>query len=165
VELFTKGATEVATQTGLLSSDANDVALFGPVDEPTSQKSFLIATPGFAGLAGGVTPDTVMPGAPFFSLSGDTLIFQTLNPTGPIFDTVVLGPGEIPIDGVLSLHRVNPGGELFDPPGDLLAAENSPTNYAGDSGHVMLPEPQSTLLAMVAILAATAITRARRASG
>jgi hypothetical protein len=163
VELFTKGAGEVATQTGLLSSDANDVGLVGPVDAPTTQKSFLIATPGFADLEGAVTPDTVMPGAPFFSVSGDTLIFQTLNPTGPVFDTIAFSAGELPLDGVQSLHRENPGGTpAADPPGGLFSAENSPTNYSGDSGHLMLPEPHPALLAAAALLAVAAITRARQ---
>jgi hypothetical protein len=159
VELFTKGAGEVAIQTGRLRSDANDVDLVGPVLAPTTSRSFLIATPGFADLPGGVTPDTTMPAGPFFEVDGDTLVFTTLN-NAPIFDTIIFGPGELPLDGVLSLHRDNPGGTSgADLPGGLFPDDNSPTNYAGDAGHLMLPEPATTLLGAIALVAVSAAAR------
>lgn len=159
VELFTKGFGEVRTQDGQLHSDGSQVGLLGPVAPPTTNRSFLLATPGFAELPGAVVPDTVMPGAPFFSVDGDTLVFQT--PNDIVFDSVSFGPGELPVDGVQSLHRDNPGGETAgDPPGGLFAADNSPTNYAGDVGQLMLPEPRPSLLATTALLAVSAIARA-----
>lgn len=159
VELFTKGASEIRTQDGRLDSSSASVTLLGPVPLPTTNRSFLVATPGFADLPGAVVPDTVMPVAPFFSVEGDTLVFQVVNEI-QVFDTVTFGAGELPLDGTGSLHRVNPGGTSpTDPPGGLVVADNSPSNYAGETGHVTLPEPAPTLLAAATLLATAVLSR------
>lgn len=160
VELFTKSPSEPATQASELASDTNNVTLLGPVAQPTTNHSFLLATPGFADLPGAVVPDTILPVAPFFSVDGDTLAFRYL---GADVDVVTFLPGELPLDGVTSLHRQNPGGiSGADPPGGLFPAENSPTNYAGDAGHLMLPEPSVHLLGATALLILCASRAGRR---
>jgi hypothetical protein len=67
---FRRRRLEAATLTFRTASSSVD--LFGPVLAPTTNRSFLIATPGFAEFPGAVTPDTVMASAPFFEIDGDT---------------------------------------------------------------------------------------------
>jgi hypothetical protein len=159
VELFTKSFGEVATQLTKLDSTDHSVPLVGPLEGPTSFRSYLIATPGFAGLPGAVVPDVEMPVAPFFRVDGDTLRFRTL--TNVLYDSVSFGAGELPLDGLLSLHRMNPGGSgSYDRPGGLFVAENSPTNYAGEVG--FLPEPGAAVLGAVALGSVVLVVRRRR---
>jgi hypothetical protein len=88
----------------------------------TANHHLLFATAGFSALAGGVTPDYLIP-AHFFNPAGDTL-----NWAGPLFDTKTFGA--VPTDGIHSLLI----------PADT-SATNSPTNFAGSSGSVNLVPP------------------------
>jgi hypothetical protein len=98
------------------------------------------------------------------ALDADTLRFVSdpgLCAPGGVCDEVSFGLGELPLDGVLSLHRDNPGGTSgADPPGGLSAAANTPTNFDGEVG--MLPEPRVGLLRVLALGLLTVCARGRR---
>lgn len=88
----------------------------------TSNHHLLIATAGFAALPGVPTPDFIIPDGFLFSPDG---LLENLALLGPS-----LGYTNLPIDGVLSLA------------GDgVTTAVNSPTNFNGDTGTVVLPVP------------------------
>ena len=126
--------------------DTNANSFTYPNDLPsiiTANKSFLMATAGFELLPGGVTPDYTIP-SQFFSVTGDTLVFSSnvsiLNFTG----------GVLPTDGVNSLLF---GGGM---------AVNSPTNFAGDTGSVIVPEPATCVLAGLGLVVLLAYRWRRR---
>jgi len=95
-----------------------------PADLPsaiTANKSFLIATPGFAAL-GIVAPDYIMP-AGFLFVGGGTVDYAGVD---------ILTSGTLPTDGVTSLNR------------DGTTGVNSPRNFAGQTGSIPLaPIPPS----------------------
>lgn len=91
----------------------------------TANHRLLFATDGFAALAGGVTPDFVIP-QNFFSVSGDTLNFANVD---------VKTFASIPTDGLMSLNYSGSTPNI---------AANTPTNFANDSGSVNLPPPMTT---------------------
>jgi uncharacterized repeat protein (TIGR01451 family) len=90
---------------------------------PTQGHSLLLATPGFASLPGGITPDFVIPTG-FLFTGGGTLAFGN-----PLADTFDYGAGELPLDNVQSLNR------------NKTTGVNSPTNFAGQTGSVTCPDP------------------------
>ena len=91
---------------------------------PVNGQHFLIATPGFAAIAG-VTPDYTFPATPFFKSSGDTLSY---------------GPGL----SVLTTPALSGGSQAFGPSGFVPAR---PTNFAGRVGSV--PEPATCTLLLL----------------
>ena len=102
--------------THLMASFPNDLP-----SELTANKFFLIATPGFAGLTGAVTPDYTMPDG-FLFIDGGTVVFADM--FDPI-STVIYGT--LPIDGILSLNA------------DGSTGTNNPTNFAGATGSIVAP--------------------------
>ena len=88
----------------------------------TAGKKFLIGTAGLAA-ASGVTPDYIIPDG-FIFTSNVTISFDTV-------DSVVIP--SIPTDGTLSLTRS--GANSF------TSATNSPTNFAGTTGTVVVSNP------------------------
>ncbi len=95
----------------------------------TANHHCLIATPGYVAISGAPTPDYVLPSNNFFSVSSDTINYAGVNMLG-------FTAGQLPTDGVNSLNRAYNSMILF-------IAENSPTNFAGDTGSVSPPPPQS----------------------
>jgi hypothetical protein len=91
---------------------------------PINGQHFLIASPGFATIAG-VTPDFTFTATPFFNHAGDTLSY---------------GPGL----NVLTTPALSGGSQAFGPSGFVLAR---PTNFAGKVGSV--PEPPTCLLLLL----------------
>jgi hypothetical protein len=147
---------EVGVPSQLISATNTGESFFiggGPLTAPTSNKFFLIATPGFAALPGAPTPDSIIPAAniPFFATSGDTVVYS-------VYDNWVFGT--VPTNGSDSLHRTG-----------TSPAANTPTNYAGQSGQVG-PAPSVPalnglgigLVAGVLLLAGIAIARRRTAA-
>ncbi len=106
---------------------------------PVNGQHFLIATPGFAAIAG-VTPDYTFPAVPFFKPAGDTLNY------GPFINT-------------LTTPALNGGKQAFGPGGFVLA---KPTNFAGSVGSV--PEPSTGLLLLLGAIGAWTLTRRLRRS-
>lgn len=93
----------------------------------TANKTFLIATPGFGALPGGVTPDYTLP-ANFFSVAGDTINF------GGGLDIFTFSGAQIPHNGILSLNR------------NLTTGTNSPRNFHDQQGSVVVTEPSTMVL-------------------
>lgn len=90
----------------------------------TAGRSMLIATPGFDSLTGGVTPDYTLPITSFLFTGGGILNFAENS------DIFTYGVGELPLDGVKSLNR------------NKTTGNNSPTNFAGQTGSVSCPNPK-----------------------
>ncbi len=114
----------------------------------TAFKNFLVGTESYAALPGVPEPDYVLPDG-FMDPNGDTVLWW-IN-----YDAFSYGSGVMPADGVNSLHRVS----IF--PEVLSVAQNSPTNYAGETGTVVLPAAVPampthglTLLALALVAAA-----------
>ena len=87
----------------------------------TANKTFLMATSGFAALPGTPTPDYIIFDN-FFDPTGDTLTF-----TPPIPDEIVAFiSGDIPLCGTLSMNA------------DLTTGTNSPTNFSDETGPITI---------------------------
>ena len=99
----------------------------GNVVAPTSNRSYLIATPGFAALPGAPTPNAVKNTGFLFALTDTSMQY---NP----YDTATWASGALPTDGVHSLQRTGPGQAM-------VVSVNSPTNYAGATGSVNAAPP------------------------
>ncbi len=89
----------------------------------TANKKFLVGTESYAALPGVPAPDYVLPDG-FMDPNGDTVHWWTYQ---------TFSFGSVPIDGVNSLNL------NFFEPGDVSIGQNSPTNYAGETGTVVLP--------------------------
>lgn len=84
----------------------------------TANKHLLLATSGFAALPGAPAPDFIIEDN-FLIFQGDTLRYWTYPAA-----TMTYGTGELPSDGITSLHI---GG---------TTGVNSPTNFSGETGSV-----------------------------
>jgi len=96
----------------------------------TTNRDFIIATPGYAALPGVPAADFALPTNNFFNPAGDTLNY--------IFGTDSFTFASVPTDGVNSLHR-----DIFAIPSSSIGT-NNPTDFAGVTGAV--PEPSSFAL-------------------
>lgn len=147
-------------ETGLpghtVSSTTQSFVIPGPaLVGPTSGRSYLIATAAFAALPGAPTPDAILPAGsvPFFSTGGDTVSYVP-------WDSFSFGGGLVPTDGINSLNR------------DLTTSPNTPKNYAGVTGSVVVPPPvpalsppaTGLLVALLALAGAALALRKRAAA-
>lgn len=105
-----------------VSSDATGLSYVFPENLVglTANKYLLLGTAGYAAIPGAPTPDYIIPDN-FFSLDGDTLRYWTYPDA-----TMTWASGEVPTDGVMSLN------------GDGSTGTNSPTNFAGETGSVVI---------------------------
>jgi hypothetical protein len=112
----------------------------GALTPPTSNKFYLIATPGFAALPGAPTPDAIIPAGsvPFFNNGGDTLSYVP-------WDTWAFPA--IPTDGVNSRKR------------DGTTSVNNPTNYAGTTNSIVAPTsvPAMPSVGMIVMICAAVL--------
>ena len=92
----------------------------------TAFKQFLVGTQSYAALPGVPAPDYVLPDG-FLDPSGDTVVWW-------FYQTMTIPPGVMPSDGILSISVDDPAA-----PTGFVVGENSPTNYAGETGRVVLP--------------------------
>lgn len=92
------------------------------VVSPTANKSYLIATPGFAALPGAPTPNAIKAAGFLFALTDTSMMYSP-------YDTATWTAGALPTDGVHSLQRPGVGQAM-------AVAVNSPTNYSGATGSV-----------------------------
>jgi hypothetical protein len=138
IELFTTASTEfflsnhqiTATSDGVLRTFTLNHDLGGAPS--TSNRTFLIATASFGGLAGAVTPDYPTLPAGFFNPNAGSI---TLNFSG--VDSLTFAGATLPKDGVNSLVDASPGGAP-----NLGSAINSPKNFAQAQGSINLtPTP------------------------
>jgi len=99
---------------------------------PTFNRSLLFGTAGIQA-AGGPAPDYIIPNGFLFTAGGTISTFGTdINSDGPYT--------ALPTDGSLSRTWVGGGN-----------AVNSPRNFAGQAGVVVVPEPTSVILVPVAL--------------
>ncbi len=117
-------ANETALGNKDISSAATGNSYVFPANLPcnncTANKHLLLATQSFADLPGAPTPDYIIePG--LFSINGDTLTYWFYAAA-----TWTYGAGQVPVDGVNSLNR------------DGTSGINSPTNFAGEEGSVVI---------------------------
>ncbi len=151
IEMFTNAPNELflnahqmsATSDGVSATVSLNHNLVGPT---TANRHFLLATPGFAALPGGVAPDYTLP-AQFFDPQAASI---TINFVSGV-DVVSFPGASLPKNGLHSFTDTN----VFGAP-NLTVGVNSPTNFAGASGSVnLVPEPGSrSLLAAAATCAA-----------
>jgi hypothetical protein len=124
------GADEHLVSGHRIISSANSFRL--PNSLPTSissrNRTFLVATPGFAALPGAVTPDFTFEAANFFSTVADNIRFDSL-------DSFIFSMGQLPTNGVLSRVDKTP----FAATSMFENQVNSPTNFAGATGSLFTP--------------------------
>lgn len=107
----------------------------------TMNRHMLIATPGFAALAGGVTPNYTLPdpavNGPFFNpnAASITITFLASN------DAITFAGATLPKNGVDSLTDASAFGLSPGNPTNISVTINSPTNFAGTAGSVNVPPP------------------------
>ena len=143
VELFDSFASENFISSSFVTSNAKSFDIPSDLVGNTANKTFLLATAGFGALPGGVTPDFVIP-PNFFSLSGDTITFTGSG------DTLTFTGAQLPKNGVLSLNA------------NLSTGTNTPKNFAGQEGSVVVPEPSTMVLVGLAGSTLLMVYRARR---
>lgn len=126
--------------------------------EDTSFRSFLIASPGFGSLPGGVAPDYTLPAGlmPFFNPNADTITLKIISANINVDGPLTFTGAQLPKDGKTSLTdtHTGTGAPVF------VLTPNSPKNFgpldgSGTEGHVNLPvpEPSSLVLAAMAAMA------------
>ena len=92
----------------------------------TANKKFLVGTQSYAALPNVPTPDYVIPDGAI-NPSGDTIVWW-------LYQTKDIPLGTMPSDGILSISVIDPA----SPTSGFTVGVNSPTNFAGDTGSVML---------------------------
>jgi hypothetical protein len=95
----------------------------------TASKHLLIATPGFALVPGAPTPNYILPCGPFFTPGATSITIDF----GEGTDTITFAGSTLPTDGENSLTDTDLGAGQ-----SLMAAANSPTNFAGTAGNLNL---------------------------
>lgn len=122
------------------------------VSVPALGAHLLIATPGYAALGGVPAADFVLPINNFFSTSADTITYSS-----PFISQVTFPSPSLPIDGIDSL--------TIDPfvAHTSVSAVNSPTNLAGQTGTISVPEPSTMSLLGAGAIGLLACARRRRA--
>jgi hypothetical protein len=140
IELFTNQPSESFVQGHVLTvmSDTNTASftLNSNVGSNTANRHMLFATPGFAALAGGVTPTFTIP-ANFIKPDANSITVTWSSG----FDTLTFPGSQLPKNGVHSLT------DAFPIPGtgtSLSVGVNSPTNFNGAGGSVNVPIPGDT---------------------
>ncbi len=152
-EVFLNNHNLIVTSDGVKKEFVFDHSLTNPTDG----KHFLLATAGFAALAGGVASDYSPLPANFFNPNASTIFFDFAH----AFDTLTLSGSQMPKDGVNSLTDTDLAPESGVD--NMVVGVNSPTNFAGATGSVnLIPEPAAAVLATFAAIAA--VIKGRRAS-
>jgi hypothetical protein len=116
----TSGETFVAGRP--VKSLTKNFTIANNVTAPTTHKHLLFGNPAFAALPGAPPPDQVVNINNFFSITSDTITYDP-------YDTMSFTAGQLPTDGENSLNQVGD---------NIVILPNSPTNYAGQSGHVVV---------------------------
>jgi hypothetical protein len=98
-----------------------------PLPFGTAHKKFLVGTVAYAALPGVPAPDYILPNG-IIEPSGDTIVWW-------FYQTKTIPPATMPNDGVHSLAVIDPA----NPDSGYASTINSPTNFAGVKGRVLLP--------------------------
>ena len=138
IELFTTNGSERFLDNHVITATSDGNAVSFVLDHnlvgSTANKHFLIATAGFAALAGGVAPDFTPLPANFFNSNATSI---SINFAG--VDTVTFAGSTLPKDGINSLTDQSPSGVQ-----NLVAGVNSPTNFAGATGSINVSAPMES---------------------
>ena len=110
-----------ATSDGVIRNFDFDRNLVGA----TANRSFLVATPGFAALPGAVAPDFVLPCGPFFDPAAASITIDFIGA-----DSLTFAGSALPTDGSNALRATVSGA--------LSTAGNAPTNFASETGLLAL---------------------------
>jgi hypothetical protein len=133
VELFTTAPREglLTTHDIVITSDgvAKTVTFNHDLAGSTASKHFLVATPGFGSIAGGVTPDYTPTSGNLFNPNAANIKFDFAHE----FDVLEVTGSQIPKDGINSLHDAD---TTYLGPDVLSTGPNSPTNFAGATGNL-----------------------------
>ena len=124
-EVLIGGLNVTSEATGNVFTIPDDI--FG---KNTAFKHLLFATQAFADLPGAPTPDYII-SENFFSTSADVVWWSPERS----YDSFTFGVGVLPIDGLRSIHVTDYVADTF------VLDENSPTNFAGDTGPVWAGGP------------------------
>jgi len=153
VELANNADLEDLTATHTVASNSETYTIPSNLGTTsTANHHLLFATPAYASAPGAVPPDFTFnplapPSATFMSRSADTINF------GNGLNTFSYAAGELPTNGELSLNEAY-GSNV------RTVASNSPTNFAGQIGH--LPEPSGWLTQLAGAAAVFALARTKR---
>ena len=126
----------------------------------TAHKKFLVGTQSYAALPGVPAPDYVLPDG-FLDPDGDTVVWW-------FYQTMEIAPGAMPSNGVDSISVVTPSNPGNPPV--FAVGTNSPTNFAGETGTVVLPaavpsaSPSTLALLAFALVALGTLLLARRSA-
>ncbi len=135
-----------------LTSNSHTFTFSANAQSPTTNHHLLFATAGFGSIAGGATPDYIIP-SNFFNPAGDTLSFA---PSSGVDQKTF---ASAPTDGINSLNFT---GQFTG----AVIAVNSPRNYAnnGTSVNLSAPEPATIACAVIGVglLASRRFTRRTR---
>ena len=115
----------------------------------TANKKFLVGTESYAQLPGVPAPDYVLPDG-FLEPDGDTVVWW-------FYQTMTIPPGVMPSDGTLSISVDQPAS-----PTGFVVGVNSPTNFAGETGTVVLPAPVPSFSAWAMALSAALVVATAR---
>jgi hypothetical protein len=149
IELFDSFAGErlIAGHSVIANSDGVIKTFSIPANLPTTPSTanthFLLATPGFNLLPGGVTPNFTLPdpavNGPFFNPNA-TNITITFNGSN---DSMSFSGSLLPKDGFQSLTDTNASGF---PPGtpNIVVTDNTPTRFPNTAGQIDLRAPAPT---------------------
>ena len=133
--------------TNSMASFPNDL-----LSDLTADNFFLIATAGFAELAGAVTPDYILPDGFLFIGGGSVVFADKFDPLNTV------NHGALLIDGILSLN-------VDANTGALNIGTNSPTNFEGASGSVdvsaVVPVPAAVWLFVSGLIGLVGVGRRR----
>jgi hypothetical protein len=151
VELFTAENDEQNLGAFTITSDGHTFNFVTNLSTAATANTWvLVATSNFASLPGAVTPDYILPQGNFFPTGGGSINYAGVD---------VWNFGAVPTDGENALQR------------NGSSAPNSPTNFAGQTGHVnlgadvpILPTWGIVLLTGGLLLAASGLLRRREAS-
>jgi hypothetical protein len=129
-ETVANGVRIVATSDGV----SRTFTFVGNLTGNTANRHLLIATPGFAGLPGAVTPDYTLPCGPFFDPAATTISVAIESDIIPIIDSISFAGASLPTNGTNSLTDTT----VNTPTTNLVSGPSSPTNYAGNAGALAL---------------------------
>jgi len=124
----------------------------------TANKKFLVGSESYAALPGVPAPDYILPDG-ILDPTGDTVVWW-------FYQTIQIPPGVMPTDGVSSITVVDPMAPSYS------TGTNSPTNFAGQTGTVVLGPAASIpaadwrglVMLALALFAATLLLRPRSAA-
>jgi hypothetical protein len=137
IEMHEIGGSDIETaisnhwyETNSYNHDHSDL-LDSDLPFGTANKKFLVGTQSYAALSGVPAPDYVVPDG-IINPAGDTVIWW-------FYQTIDIPPGAMPSDGINSITVVDPNVPTYS------MGTNSPTNFAGETGTVVLGSPVPTV--------------------